>query len=563
MEVKVLNRRDFIKSAAATLLFGGLSAGELSAESIESKKYLGKALQEVWEMTTLHKKVQPESAIFERLLGIPSHEKGEMPLVRRELSGSKKMLTKTPKTLTYFGQVTDVHIVDEESPARLVAAEKYLKLIGIDSAFHPQEDLTLHVLDSMIRTFNTIMTQRKLDFLLNTGDSIDNAGENELQNFIKVFAGGTIDPDSGTNQDPRPGAANDANDPFIAPGFTKNIPVYATIGNHDILLQGNIPPTLRGIYNSIVKKFLKFMELRDPVGNYSNAVLTPWLTPPNINNLKAGLIIPDAGRKPLTGKDFIKLYLENQKNRVFMGFPEKVLGSEYGYYSVMPKSGLPLRLVALDTTLRLGSAKGAIDATQYKEFLIPELEKAKKNKELVIITSHHPGNDIMTLASIKAELKATFGKNKELNNLLNELFHEMSARKDAYISRNTFEDTLKSYPNVIAHIAGHQHQNKITKIGQKGHGYWEVQTASLLGFPQQSRLFEVVYEGSGVGSIQTCVVDHDSPQGSFADYSRKLAYEDHKKSKNRKDFPGNPTGQARDRNAILQFSIPPEIEKKL
>ena len=133
---------------------------------------------------------------------------------------------------------------------------------------------------------NGICSDKKLDFVLNTGDSVDNAQENELSWFLSTMRGGEVDPDSGTDQDPLFGPNNDGNDAFLAHGLLATIPWYSAIGNHDVLIQGNVPPKVRTIFNSIIGKVSKLLVLQDPVGDYSNAVITPWVNPPKVKDLK-------------------------------------------------------------------------------------------------------------------------------------------------------------------------------------------------------------------------------------------------------------------------------------
>ncbi|HPY74708.1 MAG: metallophosphoesterase [Planctomycetes bacterium] len=549
-----MNRREFLKCAVAgTVLGPSLLAS--SIDIAEQDYYYAEGLQNTWHHTTLHHRVVPTSHFIQEVLGIDMHRAvGETMTVRNDLLENNSLPSRNPKSLLFFHHITDAHVLDEESPARFVAAAPYLETIGVHNAFRKQEDLTTQVLNSMVQTMNGICSDKKLDFVLNTGDSVDNAQENELSWFLSTMRGGEVDPDSGTDQDPLFGPNNDGNDAFLAHGLLATIPWYSAIGNHDVLIQGNVPPKVRTIFNSIIGKVSKLLVLQDPVGDYSNAVITPWVNPPKVKDLKPGYTVPDARRRNLSGEEFIQFH---QNFRT--GFPGKMANVKKGYYSFYPKSGLPLKVIVMDTASRLGTSLGGLDKNQFNDFVIPELESSKAKNELVILASHHPSNRLKSLASIKEAFKKLFQKDPKMQEVLPELLADFEETKAiGYVAEEKFIEKMKSYPNIIAHIVGHCHKNKIIQIGTANAGYWEIQTSSLLVYPQQSRLLEIVYEGNQIGAIHTCVVDHNSAPGSLAARSRVLAKET-SSTEEIQEFMGQP----QDRNSILRFHIPKAIANKL
>jgi len=98
-------------------------------------------------------------------------------------------------------------------------------------------------------------------------------------------------------------------------------------------------------------------------------------------------------------------------------------------------------------------------------------------------------------------------------------------------------DLLLAHPNVVAWVNGHTHQNQVwahTRTDGSG-GFWEINTASHIDFPQQSRLIELVDNNDGTLSIFTTMVDHAGPAAyggvvsdpvALAGLARELAMND-------------------------------------
>src|SRR5215218_4143741 len=162
------------------------------------------------------------------------------------------------RTLATFGQLTDTHVRDEESPARV----PFLDRIGapVTSTFRPQEAFSTQVLDAAVRALNRERPQA----VVVTGDIVDSAQENELDQALAVLDGGLVRPDSGapgydgvqaaSNPDPfyfrpdndaprHPGVLDAAQRRFRAAGL--DAPWYPAVGNHDLLVQGEVPATPR------------------------------------------------------------------------------------------------------------------------------------------------------------------------------------------------------------------------------------------------------------------------------------------------------------------------------
>jgi hypothetical protein len=124
---------------------------------------------------------------------------------------------------------------------------------------------------------------------------------------------------------------------------------------------------------------------------------------------------------------------------------------------------------------------------------------------------------------------------------------------------------------VIAYVAGHTHLNKVGfERGRRGRGFWEINTASHIDWPQQSRLIEVMDNRDGTLSIFGTMLDAAAPEAAPApgdamglsleqlvSLGRTLSYNDPQREGS--EGSGNEaekTGRRRDRNVELLVRDP-------
>ena len=372
--------------------------------------------------------------------------------------------------VTRLVHISDAQIVDEESPGRLTF------LAGVSgSAWRPQEAYSVHLLDGMIRTVNKIHAARQtIDFVIHTGDAVDNAQLNELRWFIQAFDGGMIDPLTGPDdRDPSmiPGPLLDPHQPFEAQGLYRNslhgnaptIMWYSVFGNHDLFAVGVFPIVFdvlgRGISPLPVdfRPGIFFPLDLDPTGTLSQPPISPAHPgPPPLLNLPM-LVQPNPDRRFFTAREFIGAHLQSDSEPQGHGFDEE--NTSRTWYSVSPVPGL--RLIALNSATpfveqpTLIYSDGAISPPQLF-FLKHELRKAHQLGEWVIVATHHP------IGSLEPVLGTS-------------------------LTAFSFQRLLNRYSCVKLHLAGHLHRNVVIDRG----GYLEIVTGSIIDAPQQGRVVEL------------------------------------------------------------------------
>ena len=98
---------------------------------------------------------------------------------------------------------------------------------------------------------------------------------------------------------------------------------------------------------------------------------------------------------------------------------------------------------------------------------------------------------------------------------------------------------LLRFPNVVLWVNGHTHRNTVVPYaraaGLPPGGFWEVNTAAHIDWPQQARIVEIVDNDNGTLSIFGTLIDHAAPPKpgkklhdplTLASLSRELASND-------------------------------------
>jgi 3',5'-cyclic AMP phosphodiesterase CpdA len=451
---------------------------------------------------------------------------GESLVARTELGPVRA----TDGVIATLAHVTDAHVLDASSPARV----PFLDRLGapFESTFRPQETLTAQVLAGAARAIRALGP----DAVIQGGDLIDNDQQNELTWALAALRGGLVRPDHyfgvqlASDPDPfyyrpdldapqHPGLLARASRPFLSVGTGAR--VYPVLGDHDILVAGEIVPTAETRALAVGDEAL--WELPSGLSLPPGASLTAGGSPdgPPLPGLVNGFLaralagpkvrVPaDPSRHEMDAAELVARLREAAEETIArlhqaaghtIARLHQVAGQTGGHLrGVTPPTepgtratelpsldyqadvGPNLRVIVLDLARRGGGSGGLVRPDQ-PGWLASQLDQAEASGRWVIVVSHQP------LAS--------------------------SDGGDALLS------LLDDNRHVIAALSGHTHRNSIAPRA----GYWLISTASLIDYPQQARALRVLRTAGGGVAIQTWMLDH-AFGGDLGTISRELAYLD-------------------------------------
>ncbi len=487
------------------------------------------------------------------------------------------------KKLAHFFAMTDIHITDKEAPNQLIYIQQADSLRGakMTSIYSPVISYTTQMLDAALQTVNAMHEQAPFDFGISLGDVCDSGRYNEVRWYIDVFDGQPIRPSSGAHLGED---TVDFQKPFQAVGLNKAIPWYQVLGNHDHFFIGSVPvdadPSL-GLRESYVSDQVW------AVGNVltpNASVVKPVALPPVVYDMPSSLagtsptplndpiskvvgntfymgvvdgaspygaikyagkkenfasppkVAADPHRRALLRSEWIAEFFNTTtlpKGHGFGLVPEALRRSEDGFacYSFVPRADVPLKIIVLDNTQREDDGShdihghGFLDGARWK-WLQDELEAGQANQQLMVIAAHIP----IAVAASGSLMEWWNPKNQAMT-----LQNDPHAVMDNAVTLPALIQKLHDTPNLLMWMAGHRHLNTVKALPAYDPGgqlvpeksFWQVETSSLVHFPQQFRTFEIYLNSDDTVSIVAVNVDPEVAEGTPAAMSRKCAIAEH------------------------------------
>jgi len=413
---------------------------------------------------------------------------------------------------------------------------------------------------------------RAMDLTIDTGDSADSQQRNETLWVRTLLEGGSLNPNSGVNKatyshplcpnlfvpgaaeaarytgvqdyddyiegpypefyDPDqpagphgawpkyPGLMDRAQQAFTAAGL--DVPSYVAFGNHDALVQGNA--AANAAFEQVATGCLKPIG---PVSNPENAsallaallnpvtLISSFLTSPQNTILVPG----DPNRRFVSKKQYKDIFKAGAQTDGH-GFglvdaaQESASKGAAGYYAWSPAPGV--RFIGLDTVAEAGTiltptgkstSDGNVDNPQFL-WLRGQLQAATAADQLVVIFSHHAPESLV--ADIPDEVAPPCTVNDSHGHDVNPGC-DLDPRLSFPIHLEAdLVNLLHEFPNAIAWVAGHSHDNIVDAFPAPGGngGFWSIRVAAEADWPQQSRLLEVFDNHDGTLSIFGTILDH-------------------------------------------------------
>jgi 3',5'-cyclic AMP phosphodiesterase CpdA len=381
------------------------------------------------------------------------------------------------RTLLSFVHMSDIQLRDPSVTLSDRTISHQLDWFDALGSFEYDEDLASYnqyLLEATVATINAMVaapgsTDDEPKFVIHTGDSIDSNAVSELRRFHVL-----ID--------------------------RLRIPFFELFGNHDVLAFGNLTPTathdnddtcasVSSVLGSqswlVPHKLCVDQQVRCPtcVGDEADLVArtTHRETRDRFMCALTHLRADRLPQFPATGSGaYCAGTLPAVRNDTFSrshGFDlgtadDKLDGRQLGYYAfVAPLAGIDRKalFVALDSEELeegQGGVRGRLSAAQLAWLQrVLSCTETDHARDLVFVFAHQPLSQI-----------------------------DVEQPSDPMAPRNpSLAAVLSAHPNVVGYFYGHSHRHAICEDGRSDTctHFWEIETSSLIEFPQEGRLVRI------------------------------------------------------------------------
>ena len=434
---------------------------------------------------------QQRFALLDDSAGQMAPEADSIAFLSREDLATQGQLRSMQRVLR-FAHITDLQLVDDDAPFPMrqgLLDEVYAATIS-SGGQRPQEEYADEIMQSLVQMVNAHHRLDAIEFAVHTGDNIDNGLENELMRYLDLLRGThTLEgPVSGLSCT-ADGQSADVDDLFndvllqctslpqlVADyqavhggGFDPEIPQYVATGNHDLLVQGNVPiePGFNILAETLGRHFLhidEFVKLHFADGQPCNSS----------DPIAHGFAYVEQERRcdgDVENDSYYRFDRGGIRHIVLDTVNDDFFQTNEQLSGILPtESNIGHDLIS-------GLSEGALDIPQW-EWLQQEMDAAEREGLLVILYSHHTMNSFYN-----EYLDPLCGPPGCANDVLDAL---------GFVGRERVRAQLDRYSNLLAWVGGHTHQHRVTAIdSEHSDGFWNIETAGLLDMPQESRLIEV------------------------------------------------------------------------
>ncbi|WP_208739494.1 hypothetical protein [Arthrobacter agilis] len=515
---------------------------------------------------------------------------GMKTLLRDDLASRPDGAGPEPVARAAFGHITDPHILDAANPGRLSFLWQYLDFpdgYPTSGRFRPHDVLTLHVLDATVRAFNALgqgpESGRPLDGLVITGDITNSFAISELDAAVAVLDGGSATSNPGGSYEgiqdhgrapralaadvwhPDPEPDNSEPDNWKKQYGYPTVPGLLSAASRAIEAPGAAFPHYPGFGN------------HDETGRFGGSRISGGERLTDL--VRTGSRLPVELPEGMTEDEFWKEAdgTDEDRERLVAAMPSRSIAASSTrkvfdkprFRAALLSSGdavdqppamdalyyafdlsAEVRGIMLNTTSPDGGGRAVLDRKQ-ASWLTEQLQG--------VSSTYHDDEGNTVTADVEDKLVVLFSHHP-----LRAFEDDASSHEDGgeSIARDDVLGILTRFPNLVLWMNGHEHRHKVEahRGRSASGGIWEITTASLIDFPQQSRVVELLDNQDGTLSIVATLVDHSSADDVRHDAGQtpqSLAALSLELAANRPGLDaGSVTGGAEDQNVELLLTAP-------